>query len=233
MFRSTLFVILLACILFSACVPGEKIYRVEKSANGKGVFISQYLGNDAVVHIPPKIGGELVLGISESAFYQNTTLASVIIPGSVKLITQGAFEGCTGLTNIIFSEGVRYIGGFKGCTALRSVVFPEGAQSIGGFYGCTNLATVSLPENLEVIKEYAFYNCSSLTTLVLPASIQAIVANAFRGCSSLTTVVIPDTVKSINFYLWALSDRYPFGDCPKLSPESKAALRARGWKEEK
>ena len=52
------------------------------------------------------------------------------IPDSVTTIYGGAFEGCTGLTNVPIPDSVRKIGNgaFEGCVRLKNVSVPEEAS---------------------------------------------------------------------------------------------------------
>lgn len=78
--------------------------------------------------------------IKEMAFQDCTTLVSVEIPSSVRVINYGAFYGCTGLTSVIIPEGVEeiYDCAFKGCTSLTSVTLPKSIKQVSfdAFDGC-------------------------------------------------------------------------------------------------
>ena len=78
--------------------------------------------------------------IKEMAFQDCTTLVSVEIPSSVRVIHYGAFYGCTGLTSVIIPEGVEEICdcAFKGCTSLTSVTLPKSIKQVSfdAFDGC-------------------------------------------------------------------------------------------------
>ncbi|MEE3391328.1 MAG: leucine-rich repeat domain-containing protein [Candidatus Cryptobacteroides sp.] len=78
--------------------------------------------------------------IIEMAFQDCTTLVSVEIPSSVRVINYGAFYGCTGLTSIVIPEGVEQIWecAFKGCTSLTSVTLPKSIKQVSfdAFDGC-------------------------------------------------------------------------------------------------
>jgi hypothetical protein len=87
---------------------------------------------------------------------------------------------------------------------------------------------VVIPEGVTQIDYGAFFNCTALTAITLPSSIQSIGGMAFNGCSALVTVTIPDSV-TIIYFSWQLDFQLPFGDCPKLSLASQAALKKRGY----
>ena len=67
-----------------------------------GVTIEKYIGTSTAVVIPNKINGATVIAISANAFYENETITSVIIPGSVTSIGNYAFTECPNL--IIYCE---------------------------------------------------------------------------------------------------------------------------------
>jgi len=71
-----------------------------------------------------------------------------VIPtdGSVTSIGSCAFEGCTGLTNIVIPDTINYIGW-------------------SAFSGCSNLYSVTIDNSIESIDEFAFNECTSLTTI--------------------------------------------------------------------
>lgn len=74
------------------------------------------------------IGGAITIpagttAIAEKAFYQNTSITSVEVPGTLLTIGESAFEGCTALRQVSpLPAGFRQIGerAFAGCTNLIS-----------------------------------------------------------------------------------------------------------------
>lgn len=79
---------------------------------------------------------ETVTDIAMSAFYRNAFLESVDLSG-VKDIGSCAFEGCTSLKSVTFSDGLNAVGN-------------------GVFIDNPSLMSVRLPSSLEIIGEYAF-----------------------------------------------------------------------------
>ena len=81
--------------------------------------------------------------ISNYAF-DDCSITSVTIPGTVSLITAYAFQNCKKLTSVTISEGTTKISGLA-------------------FRGCSALTALALPVSLTSIEKNAFYNCSGIT----------------------------------------------------------------------
>lgn len=85
-------------------------------------------------------------------------------------IAQGAFNGVTDLTKVVFPDSLKTIGSqaFEGCTGLTELIIPNGVERIDyrAFYGCTNVDKISLPDSLyfigaNVFENTAYYNDES------------------------------------------------------------------------
>src|SRR5574344_588839 len=77
------------------------------------------------------------------AFSGWTSLKSVVLPGALTAIANGAFRGCSGLVSIRLPKKVSVIESyaFSGCSNLVSVDVPRSVSRIerGSFSGCGNL----------------------------------------------------------------------------------------------
>ncbi len=144
-----------------------------------------------------------------------------IIPDGVKSIESGAFNGCTGLTNVVIPASVTEISwqSFYGCTGLTSITVSEGnpeyysqgnclitRASNSLILGCN---TSVIPADVTSIGWSAFYECSTLTSIVIPDSVTSIDRYAFYGCTGLTSITIPNSVTGI----W----EYAFEGCTGLT----------------
>ena len=80
--------------------------------------------------------------IPEYAFW-NSTIAEFTIPKNITTIGDSAFYECSSLSSVVIGDGVTSIGGaaFSNCSSLISVVIPDSVTSIGdaAFYYCKNL----------------------------------------------------------------------------------------------
>lgn len=135
---------------------------------------------------------------------QNYTLN--INEGTV-VVNKYAFQGCSGLTKIIFPNSLKRIetNAFKDCTSLAELTIPNSLQKIGyqAFYGCNALTRVSIPFVGYELNSNEYFNVifgnvpTKLVNVKITGSISRISANAFSGCGNIKSVVLPDTVESI------------------------------------
>ncbi len=156
--------------------------------------ITAYAGKSTVhdVTIPDMINEREVSGIGANAFYQLSTVRTVVMPDTVTYIGEFAFAGCTALETIVIPASVTHIDDFAfyGCTSLKKVIFDGNAlTSIGdfAFLDCTALSDISLPAGLESIGNQAFGRCESITSIKLPASVNSIGSLAFSDCKGLNS----------------------------------------------
>ena len=126
---------------------------------------------------------------------------NTIVPNSVTVIGQAAFENCSTLSNITIPNSITSIGrsAFSHCSGLTSIEIPNSVTSIGddAFEQCSNLTEIIIGNSVTTINAGVFYGCSGLTSVTIPNSVTNIGSNAFYGCSGLTSVTIPNSVTSI------------------------------------
>ena len=146
----------------------------------------------------------------------DTGITSFEIMAQTKIIYNGAFSGCSGLTSITIPDSVTSIGSaFSGCSDLTSITIPfvgekadgTGATNFGYIFGASSSSYNDdyVPESLKEviitggtsIGNDAFYRCSGLESITIPDSVTSIGTSAFYNCSGLTSITIPDSVISI------------------------------------
>ena len=150
--------------------------------------------------------------IEEGAFYYCTGLTSIIIPDGLTSIGEYAFAGCEGLTNITIPNNVTSIGNsaFRNCTGLTNITIPNNVTSIGGytFYLCKGLTSVTIPSSVTSIGDLAFKQ-SGLTSINVPYGVTYIGEEAFAKCKNMTSVTLPSTLKTISHLV--------FDECSSLT----------------
>ena len=171
------------------------------------------------------IYGELT-HISNGVFTNCTTLKSVTIPDSVKIINYLAFDGCSSLTSITIPNGVTKIGesAFANCSSLTSVIIPDSVKSIDGyvFKGCNSVSVYindlsawckidfkMASANPLAYGAKLYLNNTELTEITIPSDITEIKQYAFYKFSSLIEITFHDSVTSIG--------SNAFSDCDSLT----------------
>lgn len=150
-------------------------------------------------------------------YYIPTTLTSVTITS--EKIPAWAFQNCSSLTSVTFSENVNSIGNFAfyNCSGIKNITIPETTTSIGNnaFGNCSfETATVSASACSHIKNDKlktvvitsgtsldiaALSGCSSLQNVTIPDSVKSIGVGAFKGCSSIKSIRIPDGVTEIGY----------------------------------
>ena len=175
---------------------------LEYTLNGDAYCVSGIGTCTDTVIIIPEIYNDLpVNAIGKDVFQQNTSIAEIRIPGSVKTIEDYSFEGCTSLSKVVLGKGVHKIGGaaFRGCTSLTEISLPESLMYIkySAFQNCTALKNVTLGVSVLEIGDLAFGGCTALTEITIPNSASDLGSSIFAGCSALTSIVLSEGVETI------------------------------------
>lgn len=119
-------------------------------------------------------------------FYHCKLLTTAQLPGSLNVLGDEMFVGCTSL--VFDFTGITEIGAncFNSST-FTSVEMPD-VVTIGAnaFQSSKSLESVSMPK-VKTIGKYAFANCSSLTSVTMPhAENVSIGSSAFYKCGDIT-----------------------------------------------
>lgn len=155
---------------------------VVKTENGELTFniysdhaeLARYSGTDTYVEIPSKVEGKEVTVIQDWAFKDlsgqyafttgNQSIVEVVLPETIKEISDLAFCAVSNLEKINLPEGITKIGDeafFS--TALKSVDFPDSLESIGSEAFCyTQIESVHIPKNVKEIFDNPFLCCEEL-----------------------------------------------------------------------
>ena len=145
--------------------------------------------------------------IETKAFYNASSISTIILPDTVKYINNYAFEGC-GITSFD-SKNIETIGDYAfNKSKLTNVILRNKVSKIGdyAFQNCSNLLSADLGEinNECVISNYIFKECSLLNNISL-GNVRSIGSYMFYNCSSLENVIIPDTCIYIGSYAFSKS----------------------------
>jgi len=130
--------------------------------------------------------------IKDEAFYGDTSIGKVIVPGTVTEICSRVFAKST-LSEIVLPERLSSVGegAFMECKQLTKIVLPERIKTINSntFVRCSKLESVMLPQSLTRIESTAFMGCSALKEINLMGNIEYIANTAFALCPNVVATV--------------------------------------------
>lgn len=175
-----------------------------------------------------------VTAIGEGAF-AHSRITQVVLPNTVAVIGEGAFEGASDLHSVTLPLSLRELGAWSFArTDLVNVAIPEGVTAIGegAFYSCNMLHTVFLPSSLTRIGAYAFSYCHNLYELYFAGSMPpaAVGWGAFDGARKCDVVLRDDAVAEVfsDSELWGDSKSFGVFADESLAIEVKAESEAYG-----
>ncbi len=139
-------------------------------------------------------------------------LREVEIPAGVEEISNSAFYNCSSLQRVVLPEGVTRINryAFAKCRSLREIVIPEGVTEVeeGAFSDCEKLTKIYLPEGLTEIGESVCSN-TAVSGVVIPSTVSHL-PRCFMNCRNLTKVEIPEGITADRAFLGTpFLDNYP------------------------
>jgi hypothetical protein len=181
-----------------------------------GVEIISYEGG-AIMHIPDTIAGQPVVSIGEAVLIKqggfdfNDYVTTVIIPNSVRTISENAFRDSRQLRSIILGSGVTSIGSraFASCGQLTGeIVIPNSVTYLGEMaFRYAKITSVVIGNGLTEIDVGVFWECLYLERVTIGNNVTSIGERAFWECRALKSVVIPDSVTTIGDTAFAVTNR--------------------------
>ena len=230
-------------------------YALREDGTAEAVATSILASGIEEIKVPEKVNGHIVTTIGTGAF-MDWSVKSVILPDTVQIIRNCAFEdcdklqylripdgvtsiepsvflNCISLTDVTIPDSVTVIGdqAFSSCRSLTKVGIPEGTVEIGNyaFVGCESLTSVTLPEGLNTLGEYAFFRCAGLETIEAPGGLSFLGQGAFKDCTGLKTARLQEGITLLNPDVFAGCAALETVDLPQsLSSISDRAFQACG-----
>ena len=190
--------------------------KITRDVNGKVIDIAQIAAEEGEVGDDGKPAYKITvyndvdrkLAVPAYAFYNVTTIETVVLSDELTALENYTFYGCSALKTVT-ALGVKTVGdsAFESCSSLKSVAFGGTAageneitfanvETIGknAFKGCTALGKSSdvtkHPLDLSTVTEIgdsAFGGCTGLTSVKLKSGV-VLDKRAFSSCSALETI---------------------------------------------
>lgn len=132
--------------------------------------------------------------LGDSAFFGMKTLEYARLPKKLVKLGRSAFEGCTNLSNIQFSDYMEAIPDqmLKDCASVEKInIYNSHILSIGkGAFMNSGVRIIPLPQELRTIEMTAFANCERLEMIRIPQWVTEIGALAFANCTMLRSITV-------------------------------------------
>lgn len=196
----------------------NKILYHNTSANKKEIVLSLDTSITSIV-----ISDVAVERICENAFYRNSKVTKIVVPNTVTEIENGAFSGCTAVTDVelpFIGNTLDSTSGFKtvfneATTNIVNIKINQGTKVIeGAFKNLKAVKKIELPNTIKVVASSAFEECSFLEVITnLPTNLERIYSSTFKGCKELKADII---LSLINDNLKVI-DKLAFANCQQLT----------------
>ena len=159
---------------------------------------------------------DYVMQLSQNIFYNCSALTELVIPGSVSVIDNAAFLGCTSLKKLELKDGraplslgYNLFSEMEGRTLFhdtavetlylgRNLQFLSGEEYGGApFSRMKKLQSVVVGDEVTAIPDNLFKNCPVLESFVVGKAVETIGNRAFQGCGNLSRLVFRDGDKPL------------------------------------
>lgn len=115
-----------------------------------------------------------VRSIGNFTFY-GCPITSVVMPNTIDTVYTGVFWTCSSLTNVTFSNSLRYIGSdaFHDCM-LGDVILPPSVRNLGyGAFVNAHITNITLNDSIQILQSACLLD-NPLSYLHIPASVEQI-----------------------------------------------------------
>ena len=194
---------------FSYCPKLKEVVGLENviSINGNA-----FIDCVSLVGSIPEGGTEPVVNlasaqnIGKSAF-QGCVNIKTLLASVAQSITDHAFADCTSLATVDIGNDLKLLTAylFENCTSLKTVKIPDTVtlMNTGVFMG-SGIETITIPAGYTRLNmDSIFENCANLKEVVFAGDVFAIggpgersgqTKNIFKGCTSLKSITLPNTL---------------------------------------
>lgn len=177
-------------------------------------IVDAYAFNGSTIE---KFDANMLMLVGGNAFRNCKNLKSIDLH-NVWSFGTSAFENCTSLDNVTFSEGVYEIGELAFAnTGLKNVtVYGDDCYIYeAAFKGCKELESVRLEEGVSYVGMNVFLDCPKLKTIYLSKTVKYFEDNAFNGCDNVIFQLIKNTtaykhIKNNTDYSFEVVGNYSF-----------------------
>lgn len=138
---------------------------------------------------------EDITSVGISAFQNMPSLVTIELPSSITSVKANAFQGCTNLKEISWSNISENVSientSFAATGLVKNKMMFVGTQLVFVYTDATSADITGATK----IHANAFKDCNKITSITIPSTVTAIGSNAFANCTSLTNVTFGNVSK--------------------------------------
>ena len=153
-------ILMVLTLVFSMCACDFSWMNLTKEIIPPSEGLELKLSDDRTSYVVEGIGTCVDTDIVIPDIYNGLPVTS---------IAAGAFFQCTSITSVIIPDSITYIGGaaFSFCYSIERVVIGNSVTKINmdTFQGCNSLTSINIPKSVKEIDAFAFFICTSLTSI--------------------------------------------------------------------
>lgn len=187
----------------------DEWFAFELNADGSTYSAKANFSNEDAhivdIVIPATHAGLPVTTIKAGGFSEKENIKSIIIPDTVNVIEEKAFQGCTNLQKVVLPKGIEVLSNsmFENCTSLVQIDLPDSIKEIQyDVFRKTSIEYMNLPYGIKYIGETLFSENTNLKRVHIPDTVTRIDARAFYKCNSLEEIIIPNSVVEMGYNIF-------------------------------
>lgn len=218
--KSRLLSLFIVLTLFTGVTPTSSNETKTFPCGGNATYSVSMPAGVVVENSGTRCSGGLILSenikVIDNGAFQGSNLTTVVIPNSVTIIGERAFNFVYSLNRVIIPDSVTRIGyGAFANSGLETVKISRSVKVLENsiFYG-TKLTEVEIPSSVTLIGYQAFYNVP-LKSIVISSSVTSIEGFAFYG-TQIKNVEIPTSVTQLGSGVFANSSLETVSLSPSL-----------------
>lgn len=195
--------LILSFVLIFTIIFGGEFSATAQTKTGKCGENASYSYNTSTSTLTIKGSGEMTYFMDSnkegsedgsSCPWENWKIKKIVVKKGITSIS--SFNDLTTLTSVTLPSTLKVINSscFAGCTALESISIPNSVTTIeGGAFYETGLTSITIPKKVKTVEPFAFAECKSLKKIILQLGVEKIGDYAFNNCKNLADIYYTGT----------------------------------------
>jgi len=169
--------------------------------------------------------------VVKEEFKDNKSIKELYLLDGFAHVSEYGFAGCTELEKLVMTGTIDVLNdhAFEGCSKLKGVDGDIRTIGLSTFKGCTSLEYLRTTDNLYWIRDEAFAGCTNLKSIILGTTLVKFEDGAFKDCPNVEEVSVPSDfrrhmfnvykdMKKVNKVYLLVMECYPFPENSKDFP---------------